>query len=95
MGSRNSSRRAWRNFFLDPREAPPPDEGWVRGASARATHKTEKALLGADPGMLPEVWEDPDFPVLVLFGSYDIFGSGEELVRRRFPTARQVLIEGA
>jgi proline iminopeptidase len=37
MGTRKVNRRAWRNYFLDPKTAPPPDEGWVRGVSAEAT----------------------------------------------------------
>jgi pimeloyl-ACP methyl ester carboxylesterase len=33
--------------------------------------------------------------VLVLYGAYDIFGDATEIVRRRFPKAVQVTLEGS
>ncbi len=85
--SRRLFAQVWRNYFPDPRTAPPPDPAWLAGIRAPACRETSKAVGTADPGLLRGVG-DMDVPVLVEFGGDDIYVTAAEVLRRRFPNAR-------
>ncbi len=93
-----SSRRlfahVWRNYFPDPRSAPPPDAAWLAGIRAPAYREASKALGTADPGSLRGIG-DLDLPVLVEFGGDDIYITAAEVLRRRFPNAKHETLEAS
>ena len=81
----------WHNYFLDPRQAPGPDRRWLRGCSAAAMIRTDRAVCREDPAVLSGLAAYPG-PVMVLYGEYDIFGTSAGIVRRRLPQAVQVTL---
>jgi pimeloyl-ACP methyl ester carboxylesterase len=81
----------WHNYFLDPRSAPDPDPKWLAGCSPVAMIRTDRSLLKEEPDSLSGV-SSYEGPVLVLYGAYDIFEEGIEIVRGRFPRAHQVTL---
>lgn len=95
LGARHIFARVWRNYFRDPAQAPPADPLWLRGVYRQAVVGTERALVATDPSALPQVWPETPWPVLVLYGAYDIFGMGVDLVYARFPTAQRVFLDHA
>ncbi|HKW21995.1 MAG TPA: alpha/beta hydrolase [Ktedonobacterales bacterium] len=84
----------WRNYFPDPRQAPPADPRWLAGISRSAMRLTRQAILHMDPSLLCEIAATPAFPVLVLFGGNDIYGSETRLVAARYPQAANYRLEG-
>jgi len=92
---RHVMTEVWHNYFLDPGSAPDPDPAWLSGCSAEAMIKTDRAVSREQPGALERV-SGYRGPVLVLYGAYDIFGvAATEIVRRRFPRAVQMTLEGS
>jgi Predicted hydrolases or acyltransferases (alpha/beta hydrolase superfamily) len=89
---RHVMTETWHNYFLDPRSAPDPEAGWLRGSSPVAMIKTDRAISKEGPEAL-KCASSYEGPVLVLFGAFDIFGEGTEIVRSRFPQALQVTLE--
>ena len=89
---RHVMTQVWHNYFLDPGSAPDPDPGWLRGCSARAMIRTDRAVSRQPPGMLDRV-AGYQGPVLVLYGAYDIFdNAAAAIVRNRFPHAVQLTL---
>ena len=91
---RHVMTETWHNYFLNPRSAPDPDPEWLSGCSPTAMIKTDRAISKERPDALKGASSYPR-PVLVLYGSFDIFGDGTEIVRNRFPHASQVTLEGS
>jgi len=91
---RHVMNETWHNYFLDPGSAPAPDPSWLLGCSVEAMTKTDREVSKEQPGALEGV-SSYEGPVLVLYGAYDIFGDATEIVRRRFPKAVQVTLEGS
>jgi proline iminopeptidase len=92
---RHVMTEVWHNYFLDPGSAPDPDPAWLSGCSAEAMIKTDRAVSREQPDALERV-SGYQGPVLVLYGAYDIFGvAATEIVRRRFPRAFQMTLEGS
>jgi len=91
---RHVMTETWHNYFLDPGSAPAPDPSWLHGCSAEAMMKTDREVSKEQPDALEGV-SSYEGPVLVLYGAYDIFGDATEIVRRRFPKAVQVTLEGS
>jgi hypothetical protein len=85
LGARHIFARVWGNYFRDPAQAPPADPLWLRGVYRQVVVGTERALVATDPSALPKVWQERPWSVLVLYGAYDIFGTGVELVYARCP----------
>ncbi len=85
--TRRLMARVWRNYYPDPRSAPPADAAWLAGIRAPAYREASKALGTADPGLLRGIG-DLDLPVLVEFGGDDIYLTAAEVLRRRFPNAK-------
>lgn len=79
---RHVMTETWHNYFLDPRSAPGPDPKWFAGCSPVAMMKTDRALSEESPEVL-DAASGYSGPVLVLYGTFDIFQSGKEIVRRR------------
>jgi pimeloyl-ACP methyl ester carboxylesterase len=55
--------------------------------------KTDRAISSEHPDTLTSI--EVQEPALVLYGASDIFGDGTAIVRRRFPHAVQVTLEGS
>jgi proline iminopeptidase len=91
-GTRRLMARVWRNYFPDPRTAPPPDEAWLRGLRSMPMRATTKSLRGADSDPLARL-RGVSIPMLVLFGSDDIYETAADVLRERFPNARHVIIQ--
>jgi pimeloyl-ACP methyl ester carboxylesterase len=49
---RHLMTETWHNYFLDPRQAPNPDEHWLRGCPADAMIRTDRAVSREDPALL-------------------------------------------
>jgi proline iminopeptidase len=97
LGDRGLQRtlaQVWRNYFPDPTKAPAADPHWLAGISRRAMHQTRQAILQEDPTALREGARTTAFPVLVLFGEKDIYGSEAQLVDARYPQAVHLRLEG-
>ena len=62
------------------------------GIKAKPVNKTRKAIL-AYPELSPIA--NPSFPVMIAYGSNDIYQESKEEVSKRFPTARAIEIEDA
>jgi len=91
---RHVMTETWHNYFLDPRSAPDPDPGWLSGSSRIAMIKTDRAISKEGPDALKRA-SSYEGPVMVLYGAFDIFGAGTEIVRSRFPHAVQVTLENS
>jgi proline iminopeptidase len=91
---RHVMTETWHNYFLDPRSAPDPDQKWLAGCSPDAMMKTDRAVSRERPEVLGSV-SNYEGRVLVLYGEYDIFASGREIVRSRYPHAMQVTLENS
>ncbi|MGO8687083.1 MAG: alpha/beta fold hydrolase [Candidatus Dormibacteria bacterium] len=93
-GMRHLMTEVWRDYFTDPRTAPDPDRSWLDGCSPQAMIRTDRALARAGASVLasPSGYAGP---VLVLYGEDDIFGASAGIVRRRFPAATQVTLQGS
>jgi proline iminopeptidase len=91
---RHVMTETWHNYFLDPESAPDPDPKWLAGSSPVAMMKTDRALSKERPQVL-EGTSSYQGPVLVLYGAFDIFGDGTDVVRNRFPMAHQVTLENS
>ena len=89
---RHVMTETWHNYFLDPRSAPNPDAKWLAGCSPRAMIRTDRAISKERQDVLAGA-TSYEGPVLVLYGAFDIFEDGSEIVRDRFPRARQVTLE--
>ena len=76
---RHVMTETWHNYFLDPRKAPDPDPQWLHGCSADAMLATDRAVTRESPHVL-DALAGYAGPVLVLYGDYDIFGSGTDIV---------------
>jgi len=89
---RHVMTETWHNYFLDPKSAPDPDPMWLSGCSPRTMIKTDRAISKERQEVLdsPSSFEGP---ALVLYGQFDIFQDGTQIVRNRFPRARQVTLE--
>jgi len=84
----------WHDYFLNPKSAPDPDPVWLSGCSAVAMIKTDRAISKTNQDVLKGLSEYKG-PIMVLYGAYDIFDSGIDIVRRRFHGAVQVALTGA
>jgi proline iminopeptidase len=94
-GMRHLMTEVWHNYFLDPKMAPDPDPAWLAGCSAQAMIATDRAMSHEDPAVLAGV-SSYRGPVMVLYGEYDIFDpQSQAIVRRRFPQAVQITLEGS
>jgi proline iminopeptidase len=91
---RHVMTETWHSYFPERRQAPDPDQRWLDGCSADAMIRTDRAVSAADPAVLDSL-ADYAGPVLVLYGEHDIFGTSAGVVRRRFPQAAQVTLEGS
>ena len=91
---RHVMTETWHNYFLDPRSAPDPEPGWLSGSSRIAMIRTDRAISSERPDVL-EGASSYRGPVVVLYGAFDIFGDGTEIVRGRFPQAIQVTLENS
>jgi proline iminopeptidase len=91
---RHVMTETWHNYFLEPRQAPDPDQFWLAGCSADAMIRTDRAVSREDPACLDGLAAYAG-PVMVLYGEHDIFGASTGVVRRRFPQADQVALEGS
>ncbi|MGA2836634.1 MAG: alpha/beta hydrolase [Acidimicrobiales bacterium] len=89
---RHVMTETWHNYFVDPRSAPDADPKWIAGCSPTAMMKTDRAISREHPGVLGSV-STYRGPVLVLYGEWDIFASGREIVRSRYPNATQVTLQ--
>ena len=74
--------------------APDPDPGWLSGSSRIAMIKTDRAISKEGSEVLKRASSD-EGPVMVLYGAFDIFGAGTDIVRSRFPHAVQVTLENS
>jgi len=86
--------RIWADYFPDPATAPPADRLWLRGAHGRPARATVAAIRTAPTSMLDGLGASTDVPVLVVYGQDDIYGASIEAVRRRFPAAQHVVLDG-
>jgi proline iminopeptidase len=91
----NLFRRVWRNYFPNPRQAPPADAAWLRGVNGRAMAATADALARAAGSCLPSAADGQRWPVLVLFGEQDIYGDEIGRVFCRFPAAEHIVLPGS
>src|SRR4029077_18573519 len=89
LGARKVYAAGWRNAFVDPRHAFPPDPKWLDGVNGEALEKTSRALAAANPGVVQNATAPPTWPVLIVSGraGYDMFGADVNMVYARFPTA--------
>jgi proline iminopeptidase len=92
-GIQRTLAQVWRNYFPDPATAPPADPRWLAGISRRAMQQTRQAILQEDPMVLLEGARKAAFPVLVLFGDKDIYGSEAQLVDARYPQAVHIRLD--
>jgi len=88
---RHLMTQTWHNYFLDPRQAPDPDEHWLSGCSADAMIRTDRAVPRQDPALLNALATYAG-PAMVVYGEHDIFGTSADVVRRRLPQALQVTL---
>jgi pimeloyl-ACP methyl ester carboxylesterase len=97
LGARKVYAAGWRNAFVDPRHAFPPDPKWLDGVNGEALEKTSRALAAAHPGAIQTATTPPTWPVLIVSGraGYDMFGADVNTVYARFPTARRVILQNS
>jgi proline iminopeptidase len=86
--------QVWRNYFPHPAKAPPADPHWLAGISRRAMRQTRQAILRENPISLWEGGQTTAFPVLVLFGEHDIYGSETQRVDAHYPQAAHIRLAG-
>ena len=91
---RHVMTETWHDYFLDPKSAPDPDPVWLAGCSPVAMIKTDRAISRASQNVLEGLSEYTG-PVMVIYGAYDIFDYGIDIVRRRFPKAFQVTLNNS
>ncbi len=88
--------QVWRNYFPDPTTAPAPDPHWLEGICGKAMRETVQAILHEDASVLSTKRSTLlAFPVLVLFGTQDIYGDQAQVVFSRFPQAKHLLLDGS
>jgi pimeloyl-ACP methyl ester carboxylesterase len=88
---RHLMTETWHNYFLDPRQAPDPEQPWLRGCSANAMIRTDRAISRQDPALLSGLAAYAG-PAMVIYGEHDIFGLSAGVVRGRLPLAAQVTL---
>ncbi len=93
-GARRLMSLVWRNYFEPPASAPAPEPEWLMGVRSRPIFGTRGAAVAAkaeylNPAQLPE-----SLPILILFGSNDIYGRTTRILLDRYPAARHVVLEG-
>jgi proline iminopeptidase len=93
-GLQGTLAQVWRNYFPDPAKAPPADPRWLASIGRTAMYKTRQAILQEDPMLLRKGASTMAFPVLVLFGEKDIYGSEAQLVDARYPQAVHIRLDG-
>ncbi len=91
---RHVMTETWHNYFLHPGSAPDSDPTWLHGSSAQAIIRTDRAVSSERPDVLAGLSRYTG-PVLILYGSYDIFGAATDIVRRRFPNTVQMTLDGS
>ncbi len=88
-------RRIWSYYFADPSRAAPADGTWLKGIRAEAINGTRRSAVA----MGSREWEAKlsglKVPVLVTYGSYDIYGDSKRHTFERWPGAQTVLLEHA
>ncbi len=89
---RHLMTQTWHDYFLDPRNAPDPDEQWLAGCSASAMIRTDRAVSREHPAVLDGLARYAG-PAMILYGEYDIFGTSADVVRHRLPGAVQVTLK--
>jgi pimeloyl-ACP methyl ester carboxylesterase len=93
-GLQGTLAQVWRNYFPDPAKAPPADPRWLASICRTPMYKTRQAILQEDPMLLRKGASTMAFPVLVLFGEKDIYGSEAQLVDARYPQAVHIRLDG-
>ncbi len=88
-------RHVWSYYFRSPPQAPSADARWLAGIQASTVNGTRRAILEfKDPA-----WEarlsEVRVPVLVVYGTYDIYGDSRRHTFERLPQAQKVLLENA
>ncbi len=78
-----NARAGMAQYFPDPAQASAADPRWLEGINRTAMHQTRQAILHEDPMQFQEGASTTAFPVLVLFGEKDIYGSEAQLVDAR------------
>jgi proline iminopeptidase len=93
-GLQGTLAQVWRNYFPNPAKAPAADPRWLAGIGRTAMYQTRQAILQEDSMLLREGTSATAFPVLVLFGEKDIYGSEAYLVDTRYPEAVHIRLDG-
>ena len=88
-------RRVWSFYFHEPHQAPPADARWLEGIRARTVNGTRRAILEFDDPSWEARLSQVKFPVLVVYGSYDIYGDSRRHTFERLPLAKKVQLENA
>jgi len=91
---RHVMTETWHSYFRDPKAAPDPDPMWLSGCSRVAMMKTDRAISKERPDALAGA-SSFEGPTLVLYGAFDIFEDGAQVVRNRFPRATQVTLQNS
>ncbi len=94
-GYKNIFKLLWRFYFQIPSKAPNADEHWLSGINAKAVNKTRKSIVAFDNNQLDKSLHNFNKPVVVTFGSYDIYGVSKELTRERLPNSTYKIFENA
>lgn len=84
-GYRNVFRQVWKNYFLDPGDAPEASKNWLAGINATAVNKTRKNIVAADNIKLNHDIKDLNIPVIVTYGKHDIYGESKNIIQERLP----------
>ena len=88
-------RRVWSYYFHEPRQAPPADTRWLEGIRASTVNGTRRAILEFDDPAWEARLSEVKVPVLVIYGTYDIYGDSRRHTFERLPLAKKVLLENA
>lgn len=93
-GLRKTLAQVWRQYFPNPAKAPAADPDWLAGVSRSAMLQTRQAILRENPTSLGEGARRTTFPVRVLFGEHDIYGSEAQRVDAHYPQAVHIRLAG-
>jgi proline iminopeptidase len=91
-GARVLYRQIWRNYNQGGDGALTEKPGWLNRVNRLAVRQALLALGRTDRGLLDPPRFGTELPVMVIFGSHDVFGEEHRRVFRRYPWARREIL---
>ena len=85
----------WQTYFKNLDLPKKRTKEWLHGINAKALFKTRKSIMNKSHLSLNELPAINSIPILVLYGTDDIYQSTKWITRARFPNAQYIELENS